>query len=156
MEQIQATHSIRLGVRSCGHFRPVLGFAPPLNGFTGRFNTFRMGLAWVDRVRNGTIITLYDNKAREIFGSARVVDASYGPLERMLELHAAENHHIKASGHPQPERELFRIMRNLIGTSFVKLDRQTSVVIMERVDEPEEAVSTGACEAGTAAARALL
>lgn len=156
MDQIQATHYVALSVRSCAHFRPLLGFAPPLKGFTGRFNSFRMGRAWSERVKPGKVIGLLDTKTQQIFGSAHVVGVDHGPLDAMLELHAAENHYIKATEHPNPEQELFRIMRNLIGTGFVRLERDASVVIMERLDEPQETLSTGACEAGTAAARSLL
>lgn len=156
LSALNATHYAELTVRQCAQFRPCMGFAPPLKGFHGRFNSFRMGSAWYGRVKADKLVALYDTRGRSVFGTARVVAADCGPLSSMLELYAAENHYLKAQPHEKPEEELYRLMRNLIGTGFVKLDRAASVVVMDRVDEPQEAVSPGAGEARAQAARTLL
>lgn len=79
-------------VRSCQDYRPILTFRPPVKNFDKDFNTFRLGMAWVNRVSPGTVVGLQRTDTGEVFGTAVVTQVFSGDYEDMCDEHAVMNH----------------------------------------------------------------
>lgn len=86
------SEGIAIAVRNCDVYQPILTFRPPLGYYKGKFNTFRLGSAWYNRISVGTVCALYDTSKNEIFGKAVVEEVHHGDLEEMCEDHAHRNH----------------------------------------------------------------
>lgn len=73
----------------------VIEFAPPMSGFEGSFNTFRLGLKWSRVLKPGDKVLLVDKKQSMVFAVAQVEGVHTGKLSEMAQEHAARNHNQK-------------------------------------------------------------
>jgi hypothetical protein len=119
---------VKLLIRTCPDFQPLLTFRPPLRGFEDDFNTFRLGTAWYYRIGPGVKAALVDTSTNAIFAKAEVVDVVTGPLAEMCEEHAQYNH---AMLHLNPD-EAAEKMRKLIRQSYgmVEVDESSEVTVI--------------------------
>ena len=90
-----AKMGVGLLVRTCDIYQPILTFRVTKameGGFSGAFNTFRLGATWYNRVSKGTVCGLYDTGKKEMFGKAVVTNKYNGDMEEMCGDHAYKNH----------------------------------------------------------------
>lgn len=78
-------------IRVCAQYQPVITFQKT-GGLEGRFNTFRLGVAWFNRLTPGVVVGMANAKDDAIFGKARVIEVIHGPYEEMIDKHAYKNH----------------------------------------------------------------
>lgn len=131
IEALRKRNEAKIEVRRCGYYRPILAFRDRTGLDARNFNTFRLGEAWYNRVREGTICAFGDAKTGEIFGAGRVVRLYKGPFKEMAKWHADMNHMLLHKMGVDAAEEIFRIMRNAHGTMFVTWERTVTVIYME-------------------------
>lgn len=135
----------------CGDFSPLIVFAPPLVGFDGWFNTFRLGASNYKRFKDkiGTVVTLYDKRRKgTILGYARITGVATGGFEALLERYAHTNHQSIAYGKTRDDAaDFLRPVLTRAYKSFAKTpDPKTepySVIFMVRCNPPEARVPLG-------------
>lgn len=120
-----------LSVDQCGSFVPVISFKDR-TGLDQRFNTFRKGRGWANRVILDQCVGLYDTTANEMLGFAQVVSIHVGPLAGLL-VHAPQNHLMKHLPPPETSSALHKILAQLYGRTYAGLDRDFCVIVMERL-----------------------
>ena len=114
----------------------VIEFAPPLCGFEGFFNTFRLGAFYLDRLKIGETVALYDNKAKLIFGHAVVESVYAGKLSEMLVAHAALNHtQLSNLGLVEPPEALKTVIKKLYGPHIATDSKRTTVIYLRRLND---------------------
>jgi hypothetical protein len=112
----------------------LIGFAPPIEGVDGEFNTFRLGIALSKRLRPGQEVFLMEEKAKIVFGRALVKAVHTGTLMQLCLLHAKENHREK--GKPDPDhacQRLFEYLQKLYGPQIATETKRTTVVYLQRL-----------------------
>jgi hypothetical protein len=135
----------------CDRFSPLMVFAPPLVGFEGWFNTFRLGASNYRRYQNkiGTVMTLYDKRRQgTILGYARVTGVATGGFEDLLQRYAHTNHQSIAFGKTKEDAaDFLRPVLTRAYKSFMKTsDPATepfSVIFSVRCARPEAKVPLG-------------
>ena len=135
----------------CGSFSPLLVFAPPLIGFDGWFNTFRLGASNYNRFKDkvGTTVTLYDKrKAGKVLGFARITGVATGGFEELLQRYAHTNHQSIALGLSKEEApDYLRGVLTRAYKSFMKTDdpktEPFSVIFAARCARPKALIENG-------------
>lgn len=115
----------------------VIGFSPPMMGFSGSFNTIRLGGAWAKRVSGGERILLMDIKNSAIFGSAVVEKVVVGKLNEVAIYHAANNHNQKdldAGGAPE---RLIAGFKKRYGPAKCSDTSKVTIIYMRLQDEKD-------------------
>jgi hypothetical protein len=134
LERLNAKHAWALGLRNCRDFVPPLVFRDP-KGTEGKFNTFRIGSTWVDRVGFGSVVALID-KGGNIYGHAAVDEVFCGDLDAMLDTHAHKNHMVLDETDAGVAREkLLGVLKNAFGSNWLFDGRPMSVIYLERIRE---------------------
>lgn len=120
--------------KECRDFVPVIKFRPPIRGFSGRFNTFRMGNVWAKRASPGVIMGLANAKTEEIFGYAKVTEVHTGPKQDLAKLFALDNHNIRALEITENVAEvMLRRLKNSSGTRAYNATDVATVIYMEMI-----------------------
>lgn len=124
---------------SCGLFLPIIGFKPPLRGVDGRFNTIRMGKAWMKRVFPGSRVALLNLKTNEVFGTAIVDRLDFAEKEHIAEVHAKDNHLFVDTNVSPAEcgERMPKILRNLYGNLIYKNNAYATAIYLIREVEGE-------------------
>ena len=112
---------------------PVLGFRPPLEGFEGAFNTFRLSKAWSKRVVVGQSVLLVDEKAYQAFGVAVVTAIDVGTLAAMCHMRGWENHSQIGKTREAGEEGAWEVIQKLYGPHIALPDKPVTVLTLQRV-----------------------
>jgi hypothetical protein len=119
---------IKLLIRACPDFEPLLTFRPPLRGFEGEFNTFRLGTAWYYRIGPGVKASLVDTSTNQVFGKAEVIEAIVGPLAEMCGEHAMNNHAMLGIAPELAAEKMKKLIRQSYG--MVEMDESSEVTVI--------------------------
>jgi hypothetical protein len=117
-------------------FTYALEFYPPMEGLDGTFSTFRLGRKWVQKLRQGDEVMLFDKKQSAIIGRARVVNLYSGKLLDMAFEHAGTNHNQKAFPGDDAEKaeRLLANMTRRFGPKALEGKRIATVIYLERFE----------------------
>lgn len=140
--EMESKLGITVPVVSCRPYRPVLAFRPPLEGFSGTFNTFRLGTSWYQRIPDGVIVVLWDTVTQRSFGLAKVIERVVGSVEEMTFAYAHENHLFLGRERKEAADGLKRVLSRFYGKHLAGSDAKVTVVKMVRSDGKGEATST--------------
>lgn len=121
---------------ACAKFIPPLLFTNPV-GLEGAFSTLRLGMAWNDRLAIAKVVSLYNPKAEELIGFARVTDVIAGNLGDLIEVTAHTNHTFLGSDIADKPTALRRVIRNHYGSNFAADDRNATAIYCERINGKE-------------------
>lgn len=124
---------VQVSTTKCVMFKPVITFKDK-TGLHGVFNTFRRGLGWFNRLRDGDVVKIYDADSESFVGEARVTSTFNGSLVQMLTDFAADNHLMKDSSFEAPSTELHLTLEKLYGRNYAALDSEYSVVYVEMIE----------------------
>lgn len=113
----------------------VIDFVPPVIGIEGEFNTLRLGLFYMKRLKIGDRIALLDSKDKMIIGFADVTKLYNGPLGELCMEHAPQNHTQKSEPETQAPANLLRIIQKFYGPHIATYDKKGVVIYLRRVDE---------------------
>jgi len=112
----------------------ALDFSPPLIGFTGNFNTFRLGVAWTKRVKAGDRVLMVNTARSLVIARARITDVDSGSLRDMAIKHGSQNHnHSEFS----PDIAAQRITQSMIkryGPHKCSEDSKVTVIYLEIIE----------------------
>lgn len=119
----------------CSFYAPTIAFNPPLQGFYGVFNTFRLGKASAKNLKKGQVVGLLDTRSGELFGHASIVGLVSGDKELVALDYATENHNMKNSNLPQDDAagELLSRLYRRYGKRIYDRTETASVVRMMRL-----------------------
>lgn len=121
-------------VYECRSFIPVITFSPPIIGLQGRFNTMRMGRAWMEKLVIGeSKVALVNGRTFEIIGLALVENLAVGFWDAMVELHAAENHLCNDIEVEDPIETVGKVLAQSYGR-FRKPSSELTVINLRRID----------------------
>lgn len=84
-----------------------ISFSYPRRGLTGNFNTFRLGLSWVEKCPKGSVVELIDARSKRVLLHATVLRVFTGPLNLLAPVHARWAHNWK--DHPKDQRSALLI-----------------------------------------------
>jgi hypothetical protein len=113
----------------------VLDFIPPLTGFEGAFNTFRLGTGMLKKVAVGDEVFLMEGKRKVVFGRARVTQIEPGLLGELCLSHAAMNHtEVHSTDKTESSARLFAYIRKLYGPHIALPTKRAVVVYLERIE----------------------
>lgn len=113
----------------------VLDFIPPLTGFEGAFNTFRLGAGMLKKVSVGDEVFLMDGKRKVVFGRARVTQIEPGLLGELCLAHAGMNHtEVHSPDKTESSARLFAYIRKLHGPHIALPTKRAVVVYLERIE----------------------
>lgn len=124
---------VKLLIRTCPDFEPLLTFRPPLKGFEGEFNTFRLGTAWYYRIGPGVTAALVDTSTSTIFAKAKVVDVVTGPLADMCEEHAQYNHAMFGLDPDEAAEKMRKLIRQSYGMAEVDESSDVTVIYLRKL-----------------------
>lgn len=79
-----------------------ISFSYPRRGLSGNFNTFRLGLSWVEKCPRGAVVELVDARSKRLLLQATVLRVFTGPLIELAPVHARWAHNWK--DHPEDQR----------------------------------------------------
>lgn len=119
----------------CKLFMPVLPFTDE-TGLDRLSNTLRIGKAWTERLTMGQTIALYHPKKKVIFGHARLVGMSRGPIRSMLKAHAHANHLMLQADPKIAADYMFAWMKQNYGPRIVHEETTISALYLLRQYEP--------------------
>lgn len=114
----------------------VIGFAPPMVGLEGEFNTFRIGGKWFKTLEVGMQVAILDEKNKRIVGYAEVTDLDKGQFKDMLEKHAYKNH----SG--LGATDLGAYILKIYGPHIVNDTKLTTVIYLRKLSDARLEVKT--------------
>ncbi len=134
-------------VDACREFMPALPFVDD-TGLGHVSNTIRIGQAWVDRLRVGQIVALYNTKSKEIFGHSRVLHTVSGHIVPMLEEHAHANHIMLDTPRDEAGADLLRWLRGNYGPHIVNTRTKLTAIYLLRERKPPAAPDFGQNEEG--------
>ena len=124
-------------LKDCTEFQPVLTFRPPLKGFDGYFNTFRLGPAWSKRLVGGVIVALFDTKNGHVFAKAKVIETFIGDKCDMALKHGKNNHlMVDHQCEDSVQDKMLKILRNAFGKLIYESHSQATVIYLELLDDP--------------------
>jgi len=113
----------------------VLDFIPPLVGFEGVFNTFRVGTGMLKKAQVGNEVFLMDGNRKVVFGRARVTAMESGLLGELCCEHAGMNHtEVDKQDKTESPARLFAYIQKLCGPHIVHKDKRAVVVYLERIE----------------------
>ncbi|WP_374335318.1 hypothetical protein [Methyloversatilis sp.] len=111
----------------------ILEFSPPMSGFEGDFNTFRLGGKWQRVLKPGDKMLLVDKRTSAVFAVAEVQGADAGKLRDMANTFASFNHNqreLDCAGAPD------RLISNMIkryGPHKCSETSRVSVIHLRRI-----------------------
>lgn len=108
----------------------VIEFAPPMSGFSGTFNTIRVGMIWARRLTKGMKVALIDKKNALIFGYATVESVECGLLNEVAQKHAHLNHNQKGSDPEGAPERLVASLTNRYGPHIITPSKKVSVIYL--------------------------
>lgn len=111
---------------------PVIGFIPPIVGCDDEFNTIRIGRKWASLAIGSTVL-LMDEKRKVVFGSARVLDVTVGPLSALCAVYAAENHTELGQTGDHADR-LYQLLRRIYGPHIVTPTKIATCIKLKRLE----------------------
>lgn len=127
---------INMLVKTCPTFEPLLTFRPPLRGFDGEFNTFRLGSAWYYRIGKGVKAALVDTTTAQVFGKAEVISAEVGPLDEMCREHAYLNHSLLGLDQEEAAIKMRKLIRQVYGMVEIDDSTQMTVIYLRNMNAP--------------------
>lgn len=110
---------------------PVIGFISPIIGVDGVFNTFRMGRKY-GVLKNREQVFLMDEKKKEIFGTAEVLETSVGKLGELCLQYAGENHTQLFNDQGNYAEDLYRVILKIYGPHIVNPNKLFTVIKLKR------------------------
>lgn len=125
---------IKLLVRTCPQFEPLLTFRPPLRGFMADFNTFRLGTAWYYRIGVGVRAALVDTLTCKVFAKAVVTSVEQGPLDQMCREHAHNNHAMLEFEPHEAAARMKKLIRQSYGLIEISDDSPITVIYLRNLD----------------------
>lgn len=111
---------------------PVIGFIPPIVGCEDEFNTFRIGKKYAT-LAIGSEVFLMDEKRKVVFGRAKVLDVTVGPLSGLCAVYAAENHTELGQSGDHAER-LYQLLRRIYGPHIVTPTKIATCIKLKRLE----------------------
>jgi hypothetical protein len=138
VSRITAEGTAIVPIKVCRDFIPFLPFASERGLKLPRYNTFRMGAAFYQRLFPGLRVILLNSTRREAIGIAQVESLHVGTLREMSEKHSAFNHMLIGHPHHSPSERMFEVLRKSYGKLFVDWDRQTTVIYLKWIGDVEE------------------
>ena len=119
---------------------PILWFREPAEGLSGAFSTFRLGAAWIKRLKVGDIVGIALTGSKKKLNYAEVTKLDSGRYKDMIRDHAHTNHIIQARGVSKLDapKELDNIVRRFYGPNLLSDPEKTCCVIHMRVKEDDE------------------
>ena len=122
-------------IRACHSYQPIISFRPRLIGFSGRFNTFRIGNAWYQRLMPGVVVGLMNTQNSEVFARAVVERIEVGSFSQMCKEHASNNHMLLGMEPVAAGKKMEEILRQMYGRILQdNQDRlETTVIYMRNV-----------------------
>jgi hypothetical protein len=113
----------------------VLDFVPPLVGFEGAFNTFRVGTGMLKKTAVGNEVFLMDSNRKVVFGRARVMQMEPGLLGELCCEHASMNHtEVYNPEKTESAARLFAYIQKLYGPHIAHKDKRAVVIYLERIE----------------------
>jgi hypothetical protein len=134
LETLAGQKTARVVIGQCAGFLPVLSFQD-FTGLEGRFNTFRRGQGWANRVTPSGRVALFDLTGRALLGVARIEGVHVGPLGELLGEHAAMNHLMKARPEQEAPELLHRVLRRLYGNTYAAASEMFSVLSLSMEED---------------------
>lgn len=122
----------------CNDTVPALSFTDE-TGLSHLANTFRVGAAWMSRLRVGDTIGLYNTKAAQVFGYASVLFVEAGPIGRILKAHAHANHLMLDRPRENAARDLCDWLRRNYGPRIIHPSAKLTAIYLLREHEPPAA-----------------
>lgn len=121
-----------VSIKSCLSYTPAFDFKD-VSGMEAQFNTFRVGLAWMQRLKVGDVVALRGPEG--IFGRASVTALHSGPFMEMDRLYGEDNHLAIQAAIEGKDFDMAKVLRGLYGPNRFDENRQTTVIYMERLRE---------------------
>lgn len=112
----------------------VIGFIPPVVGTEEEFNTFRLGTTYAKTLSPGDEVLLLNEKAKIVFGRARVERIETGGLGEMCLLHAHKNHTELGKDPNFAPLRLMETLRRIYGPHIATLTKKTTVIYCRRLE----------------------
>lgn len=113
----------------------AIDFSPPMTGFVGTFNTFRLGLTWSKRAKVGDEVFLLDKPHCLLFGKATVEQVITGTVEQLAPDHAHLNHNQIGLDDSEAVSRLVAGMTKRYGPHVFALNKKCTVVYLRMIDE---------------------
>jgi hypothetical protein len=113
----------------------TLSFGYPRRGLTNTFNTFRLGLSWVEKCPQGCVVDLVDARSKKLLKRATVLRVVTGHLIELAPEHAALAHNWRE--HPAADRAslLIASMVKRYPPGRVHEHSMCSVIYLEELQE---------------------
>ncbi|WP_323016363.1 hypothetical protein [Castellaniella sp.] len=108
----------------------VLGFAPPVTGLEGQFNTFRLGVAWGKRLNEHDTVILVNQPRSEILARAEVVSVQCGVFSDMAAMHATRNHNYRGLTREEASQRLIASMIKRYGPHKCSENSKVTVIYL--------------------------
>ncbi|KAA5604358.1 hypothetical protein F1188_15975 [Roseospira marina] len=125
-------------IAECPGYRPHLAFRDAV-GLDARFNTVRLGKAWMNRLQIGRTVTLW-NSVRDVFiGEAIVIGLRTMHWSKLTDEIAQQNHTQLDTPVVGAQDRLFEVLRRGYGPQMMTVDRQVTIIDLERTYETEDA-----------------
>ena len=112
----------------------ALMFSPPMSGFEGRFNTFRLGMKLSRILTPGETILLIDSKTSRVFAEAVVESAVVGTLKDMADEHAYRNHNQRSLDAATAPQRLITNMIKRYGPHKCSETSKVTVLYLRRLE----------------------
>lgn len=121
-------------VSECKIFHPILMFVNP-KGTDDEFTTIRLGEAWVKRVEEDSVISLF-NKKEGSYGKAVVTGVSSGFKSFVIYKSIHTNHMMLDFEGDQDDRlkVLSKIVKNAYGNLIWKNNDKATIIEMKRIE----------------------
>ncbi len=132
-----AKNNVRPMYRSCGFFQPTISFKPKIVGMEDRFNTIRIGSAWSKKLHSHLVVALMNSDTSEIFAKAEVESVFIGPLDKMLEEHAKNNHSVLNGPASEAPGRLRRAIEKIYGEKVLEGNPESSVIYLKRIKDAD-------------------
>lgn len=133
--RVEKKNPIRLTIRNCKIFRPVIGFAPGAHIFPEwTFNTIRPGTGWRERLKAGQLVTLACAKTMEELLVCEVVEIVQAPMREILEKHAWRNHLMGDVPRKKATERMTEIIRQFYGPHIASPDKPSVAIYLKRTN----------------------
>ena len=125
---------VEIVVSECPMFQPILLFVKPI-GKSEKFSTLRLGEAWVKRVREGSIVSLFSKKNGK-YGEARV-ESVYSNSKAMIVYDSIYTNHMMLIFEGSPDERLTalnKIVKSAYGNMIWKHNDRATVINLMRLE----------------------
>lgn len=118
---------------------PQLAFGYPRRGLEGIFNTFRPGVAVLQRCQPGRVVELIDPRSKKVLGRAIVLSAHVGLLSEMATQHVVHAHNWKDDPRPNWQRapDLIASMKKRYPPGRITDSSVVSVIYLQKIEEEQ-------------------